>query len=115
MHQINSNGHDWLIVPVQNSIRDIDVWDGDALVFVHSNTGTPDYIDLPEGEWQIHSDTSTITEQQAAEIVTNEGKTVASYVDYSDPFKGHETALQSLQSLLTSLGITGRAVILKKS
>lgn len=110
-----ANGNDWYIVPVPKEaecIRFMQPTNELSYIVSFSAFNPYRYIQLP-CECKIHAITSEITEEQAAEMVTNEGKQVASYTDYTDPLKGHKTAKESLQSLLTEHGIE-HAVILKK-
>ena len=75
-------------------------------------------IESPEGMWQYHSDSQTITEEQAAEIVEKIGASEGGYNlyrDYEYPEDQFMTAKYSYHSLLRSLGLDGKRIInLKK-
>lgn len=79
-------------------------------------------IDLPSGTWQIHSDSTTITEEQAAEIVDKvhiKNPEEWAYKNYVDGFKldkigvtvGYSRAIDSYESLLQSMGLEGKRVV----
>lgn len=117
MTQINSNGQTWLFVPVP---------DGSKFQEVYSSRFNRQYLDcyvsvdhikqkkLPEGEWSIHCHSTTVTEQQAAEIVTNEGtKKRPMYTDYTYPFSGYTNAIPSLATLVDAHDITTPYIVLK--
>lgn len=124
MTQINSNGHTWLFVPTKKCYYRILDGKLDCAIPHLVYVGYPPepsrdewevwQTELPHGEWDIHCNSWSITEEQAAEIVTNEGTAEQPcYTDYNDPLCGHKSAIQSLQTLLTEHGIE-HAVILKK-
>ena len=83
-------------------------------------------IDLPSGTYRIHSDSATITEAQAAELVevvyirTPEEW---AYRNYTEGFKlneigvtiGYSFAIDSFESLLRSLKIKQRVIILENT
>lgn len=76
-------------------------------------------IDLPIGTYRIHSDSATITEAQAAELVEvlRTGDDITGYAEYDpeeDMYCGCDTAIESFQSLLRSLNINQRVIILEK-
>lgn len=73
------------------------------------------------GKYRIHSDSATITEAQAAELV--EVKEIEEhgvvYIEYApedeyDYWCGCATGIKSFQSLLRSLNINQRVIILEK-
>ena len=82
-------------------------------------------IYLPELEhliWQPHSDSTTITEEQAAEIVDKvhiKNPEEWAYKNYVDGFKldkigvtvGYSRAIDSYESLLQSMGLEGKRVV----
>ena len=90
----NNNGQEWWLQE-----------DSDMLV-----------IESPEGMWQYHSDSLTITEEQAGEIVELcKGIMCARYEDYSNTVGFYGSAKSSYASLLRSLGLEGKRIInLKK-
>jgi hypothetical protein len=88
-HQHNSNGREWLMVEVQ----------GDTI--------TVDMDTMPNGRWSYHSDSLTITEEQAGEIVNPIG---VMYEDYEYPEDLFMTATLSYRSLLRSLQINSRVI-----
>lgn len=78
---------------------------------------------LPEGQWQILSMLDEVGEEQAMEIVSaNQNIYNTWYRDYCykmgtkkpDTVFQFDTALESLRSLSSSLGLKGRIVILKQ-
>lgn len=74
--------------------------------------GIDDY--LPLGTYRIHSDSATITEEQAAELVeVVDVYGQSAYKDYQHlcPYR---TAVGSFESLLRSLKINNRVIILEK-
>lgn len=91
-HQHTSNGREWLMVEVQ----------GDTI--------TVDMDTMPNGRWSYHSDSLTITEEQAGEIVEMyEGLMCAWYIDYC--YIGiYGYALGSYLSLLRSKQINSRVI-----
>lgn len=120
MKQINSNGQTWLFVPVPENSSKHEVYCfspfGEWIdFFVGANEDYVDKQKLPEGEWSIHCHSTTVTEQQAAEIVTNEGTAEQPcYTDYNDPLCGHKSAIPSLLSRAQAGGIQPPFVVLKK-
>lgn len=124
MYQIYSNNIDWLIIPVPPAIgywiEDSKLkWEIAHLVW-SGNPPEPDHdeyeygdVNLPDGEWQIFSNTIDITEKQAADIVTyNE---ISNGYSYGNDDTGSDSnAVDCIQSLLTALEITTGAIILKK-
>lgn len=72
---------------------------------------------IPDGTWQIHSDSLTMTEEQAGEIVEKS--------DVDGWYKGYDTkgdykvlsctsAVKSFHSLLRSLGLQDKRIIVLK-
>lgn len=103
-HQHTSNGKEWLMVEVPSDATDV------ALRMSHldySTQGGCTYESLPDGTWQIHSDSFTITEEQAGEIVNPIG---VMYEDYEHPEDLFMTATLSYLSLLRSKQINSRVI-----
>ncbi len=89
-HQHKSNGREWLIVEVQ---------DNEAVP-----TGT---YTSTKSTYAYHSDSLTITEEQAGEIVRQVGDM---YEDYEYPEDLYVRAVRSYRSLLRSLNINSRVI-----
>jgi hypothetical protein len=121
MTHTNNNREFWLQV-VPDDASDFMIRMG---YLDHITQGGSDYISLPSGTWAIHSDSATITESQAAELVekvhirTHEEW---AYRNYTEGFKlneigvtiGYSFAIDSFESLLRSLNINNRVIILEK-
>lgn len=120
MTQINSNRCTWLFVPVPENTSKEEVYDtlNDGQYIDYFVWVDEDYVDkqkLPAGEWLIHCHSRTVTEQLAAEIVTNEGTAERPcYTDYTDPLCGHKSAIQSLLSMAHEWGIQLPFIVMKK-
>jgi hypothetical protein len=104
-HQHTSNGKEWLMVEVPSEATDIAL----RMSYLdYSTQGGNTYESLPSGAWHIHSDSLTITEEQAGEIVETEH---GFYVCYDNrdlaPFI---YATLSYRSLLRSLNINSRVI-----
>lgn len=118
-HQHNSNGREWLMVEVPEDATDIAL----RMSYLdYSTQGGNTYESLPDGTWQIHSDSQTITEEQAGEIVEKVHIRVPeewAYKNYTEGFKidkigvtiGYSFAIDSYKSLLENLGISDKRVI----
>lgn len=121
MKQINSNGQTWLFVPVPESTNELDMISDNELAIGHKNQDedyddfVTSYYDIPPGEWSIHCHSTKVTEEQAAQIVTNEGTVEQPcYTDYNDPLCGHKSAIPSLLSRAQAEGMRPPFVVLKK-
>lgn len=121
MTQINSNGHTWLFVPVPENTSKEEVYDtlNDGQYIDYFVGVNDDYVDrqkIPAGDWSLHCHSTTVTEQQAAEIVTNEGTAkFPCYTNYTNPFSGHTSAIPSLIGLAEVNNIQSPFVILKQN
>lgn len=115
IHQHNSNGREWLMVEVPSEAWEVVIRDQFGLVYVIDNpdmcNSTYSFVEktvaLPSGTWRIHSDSFTITEEQAGEIVNPIG---VMYEDYEYPEDLFMTATLSYRSLLRSLNINSRVI-----
>jgi hypothetical protein len=77
------------------------------MVEVQGDTITVDMDTMPNGRWSYHSDSLTITEEQAGEIVRQVGDM---YEDYEYPEDLYVRAVRSYLSLLRSLQINSRVI-----
>jgi hypothetical protein len=77
------------------------------MVEVQGDTITVDMDTMPNGRWSYHSDSLTITEEQAGEIVD---KKAALWVDYENAADSMLTAISSYRSLLRSKQINSRVI-----
>jgi len=127
-HQHNSNGREWLMVEVPSDATVELSVDTSVLCYqIPPNTAFNDPmwpINLPSGTWHIHSDSLTITEEQAGEIVERvQGIKKDRYVHYVESYTDHNlkesniygggyfiTAIDSYRSLLRSLNINSRVI-----
>jgi hypothetical protein len=119
-HQHNSNGREWLMVKVPSEATRISgpiMSEPRIQLFITCQTPSGNKtIYLPEecafNRYSIHSDSLTITEEQAAEIVDK---------DEAGWYKGYEqsgdyqvisstSAVKSYRSLLRSLNINSRVI-----
>lgn len=91
-HQHNSNGREWLLVEVQD------------------DTITVDMDTMPNGRWTYHSDSLTITEEQAGEIVEKCPYFDSFYKNYEFDRIHEFNAISSYRSLLRSLNINSRVI-----
>lgn len=116
----SANGRNYLIVQVPKETREHNV-DDDALIFVWVEVGTPDYIDLPPGQYTLLFIAEDATEEQAENVVQHflgETDGVEGYKEYDpqtvldleyDGFRSHKDhtpyikAIHSLNSLIRSL------------
>lgn len=71
-----------------------------------------DSITLPQGNWTILNVLDDVTEDDAAKLVGSFGGWYARYGCYEVAFDLNCTAIESLQSLATSLGVEGKTIIL---
>lgn len=111
MKQINSNGHTWLFVPVLNGADNFCVH---KRKIYYSCFVFREFKKIPAGEWLLHCHSNTVTEEQAAEIVTNEGtEKQPMYTDYTHPFSGYTNAIPSLATLVDAHDITTPYIVLK--
>lgn len=114
MKQINSNGCTWLFYTPPTGATNFYI---DFFGFLRFDWGKSlEYPNiLPTGEWSIHCDSRTVTDEQAAELVTNEGTAERPcYADYTDPLCGHKSAIQSLLSMAKEEGVQPPFIVLKK-
>ena len=116
-HQHTSNGREWLMVEVPSDAVGIEINEYyKRLTYRMPPINEPHHpfaqIDPPSGTWRIHSDSLTITEEQAGEIVDK---------DEAGGYKGYEqsgdyqvisstSAVKSYRSLLRSLNINSRVI-----
>jgi hypothetical protein len=115
-HKHNSNGREWLMVEVPSEAYNFEgCKDGCSGILEYQlapDELTGQGIQLPSGIWHIHSDSLTITEEQAGEIVDK---------DEAGWYKGYEQsgdyqvisstlAVKSYRSLLRSLQISSRVI-----
>jgi hypothetical protein len=127
-HQHNSNGREWLMVEVPSEAVGIEINEYyKRLTYRMPPITEPHHpfaqIDLPSGTWRIHSDSLTITEEQAGEIV-EKGHNGEGYKCY-DPIVTHIVegypltyfdgspyiyATDSYRSLLRSKNINSRVI-----
>jgi hypothetical protein len=89
----------------------------DALFFMLA--GRCRHIDLLPCQWRIELDTANMTEQDCRKVVENIslggfGRTGEEWKNYTGKAL-FRTARESLRSKLTSLGMTGRVIILRKN
>jgi hypothetical protein len=113
-HQHKSNGREWLMVEVPEDATDIAL----RMSYLdYSTQGGNTYESLPSGKWHIHSDSLTITEEQAGEIVDKVNLERVYYKIYDPvPDKDWDIAtattdvLSSYRSLLRSLNINSRVI-----
>lgn len=98
-----------LFVAIPEGAKHIEV-DPDCILW--SLNGVSSGIDLPPGQWQLVATTDNVSEEQAAGIV--ERWHSGAYTDYERHLARVNTALESLATLLASLGIE-RAAILKRT
>lgn len=121
------NGERLLLVPVQEEACNFDYHKlMKILVFDNKDTGSyMDFIQLPmDGNWQLIGISDEITEEQAKELVLtrvdqSSFPTSMEYYNYLSDRMVHlsfdlDTALESFQSLLQSLGCEGRYAVLKE-
>lgn len=98
------NGQRWLFVPTPSEADDFEI-DVDGL-HMYQNPPHSDMtlgsIDFPQGNWQIVSKLSDITEEQAREMV--KGPYQSCYFDYRQDYYYWETAIESLQTKVESKG-----------
>jgi hypothetical protein len=75
------------------------------------------FIHLTSGSWQLIGTTKKVTEAQAKEIVEEvKLRGHLRYEDYTREFMWHETAVDSLTSLLASKGLEpGKVVVVRKT
>ena len=113
-----NNGREFWLQVVPEDASDFSVRMG---YLDYTTQGGCDYSSLPSGTWAIHSDSSSITEEQAAELV--EVKEIEEhgvvYIEYApddeyDYWCGCATAIKSFESLLRFLNINQRVIILEK-
>jgi hypothetical protein len=101
------------------------VWCGNPPEPSHEEWGTICEAILPSGTWAIHSDSSTITEEHATQLVEKVHIRTPeewAYRNYTEGFKlneigvtiGYSFAIGSFESLLRSLNINQRVIILEK-
>lgn len=115
MNQIkthSANGRNYLIVQVPKETKEHNV-DDDALIFVWVPTGTPDYIDLPPGQYTLLFIAEEATEEQAEQIVQKEMYEAfvedmglldfVHFKDYEYDCFELSSSIQSSQSLIRSL------------
>jgi hypothetical protein len=110
-HQHNSNGREWLMVEVPEDARDIQYYPNSNTIdyWKHDHTTSSGEVQLPSGTWRIHSDSLTITEEQAGEIVDKSHYNRSLYKDYQ--FGGIQVeAITSYRSLLRSKQINSRVI-----
>jgi len=122
-HQHNSNGREWLMVEVPSDVGvEINEY-YKRLTYRMPPLTEPhhpfDQIDLPDGTWRIHSDSLTITEEQAGEIAQHIGKGLNGTIRYAhyemiSDVHGYWLAISSYRSLLRSLNINSRVINLVK-
>ncbi len=108
-HQHNSNGREWLMVEVPSEATDVMLIraTGELRYNEPLPAVIPDrYVMLPDG-YSIHSDSLTITEEQAGEIVRQVGDM---YEDYEYPEDLYVRAVRSYRSLLRSKQINSRVI-----
>lgn len=109
MIKINSNGQTWLFVPVHDGADIFEVYEFFGRKKIRINTEK-----LPSGDWSIHCHSTTVTEEQAAQIVTNEGTAERPmYTDYTYPFSGYTNAIPSLATLVDAHNIATPYIVLK--
>jgi hypothetical protein len=113
MRHTNNNREFWLQVVPDDVTDDIEI-----IHYVAEHAGIV-------GNYRIHSDSSTITEQQAAELVEKVHIRTPeewAYRNYTEGFKlneigvtiGYSFAIDSFESLLCSLNINQRVIILER-
>jgi hypothetical protein len=120
-HQHTSNGREWLMVEVPSEATALQTIVGNLTIQTAIQVGN--VVPYKLDTWQIHSDSLTITEEQAGEIVER-GHEGIGYMDY-DPtqtdivewmpvtyFDGAPfvEATDSYRSLLRSLQINSRVI-----
>lgn len=99
---------EWWFQSVPADATELAVRGGSYLDF--QTQGGMDYLPLPEGKWEMHSDSSTMTGSQAHDIV-EPADTECLYKCYEGKRFGHATNIQSYGSLLRSLGMRGKRII----
>lgn len=133
----NNNGQEYLMVEVPSEAVEFEIENGNQLYFYASFLGLRSIGHLrylPPGQWQILFLASEATEEQAGEVVeVNKGE--PPYQPYYKPYgmsdeeysyelelaakkleewEQSNTALESLRSLLSSHGMEGETLFLKK-
>jgi hypothetical protein len=119
-HQHTSNGREWLTVEVPSEAIGIEINEYyKRLTYRMPPITEPHHpfaqIDLPSGTWHIHSDSLTITEEQAGEIAQHIGKGLNGTIRYAhyemiSDVQGYWLAISSYRSLLRSLNINSRVI-----
>ena len=71
-------------------------------------------IDLPEGEWKLIALLKNITEDQSCQILPEKKSLSDLWYDYVKKANFCFSALESLHSLATSLGVKGNCAVLVK-
>jgi len=121
-HQHNSNGREWLMVEVPSEATDIKIESIEGMSMLTYVNGHTRHVTLINAVASIHSDSQTITEEQAAEIVDKvhiKNPEEWAYKNYVDGFKldkigvtvGYSRAIDSYESLLQSMGLEGKRVV----
>lgn len=111
----HANGREYLLIPIPEEHSDPRYFmiphGGTLLAYSHGKTVIAEFIKLPEGAWKIIAFASSITEEEASELVERVGEL---FYSYDLPFSC-QSARESLSSLLSSLGMgEGNTLILKR-
>lgn len=114
-HQHTSNGREWLMVEVPSEAYNFEgCRDGCSSILEYQlapDELTGQGIQLPSGTWRIHSDSQTITEEQAGEIVEKGHKDNHSmWIDYQCADWACMTPTESYHSILRSLNINSQVI-----
>lgn len=106
----NNNGQEYLMVTAPQAAKSF-IIDDDLFFKIGSVAG---FIQLPSGQWQILFLASSATEEQAGEVVEKRKGKYNVYKYYTQDDWWVSTALESLSSLLSSHGMEGETLFLKR-
>lgn len=133
MKQHLNNGQEYLMVEVPEGIKSIAIWEvennltslgkiGDIILTGSLAKGEIFHTKLPSGQWQILFLASEATEEQAGEVCEKivvkpkfvGDKSQTFYYDYGHRFYIMKFATESLRSLLSSHGMEGETLFIKR-